>query len=81
MSSHTANALQACSRPEVLSAVLECTQDSSKTAEYEHDPDVKMVCAYASPVQAACIGARAGSCLAQTHALLLTWTFGVLQRF
>lgn len=34
---------KACSRPEVLSAVLECTKDGSKTAQYEHDPDVKKV--------------------------------------
>ena len=40
---HQRSILQACSRPEVLSAVLECAKDSSRIAEYEHDPDVKKV--------------------------------------
>ena len=37
------NDLQACERPEVMSAVFQCAEDSSKVADYEHDPDVKMV--------------------------------------
>lgn len=37
--------MQACEKPEVMSAVFQCAEDSSKMAEYEHDPDVKMVCA------------------------------------
>ncbi|KAL3131614.1 hypothetical protein ABBQ38_007911 [Trebouxia sp. C0009 RCD-2024] len=36
---------KACEKPEVMSAVFQCAEDSSKMAEYEHDPDVKMVCA------------------------------------
>ena len=43
------NVLQACERPEVMSAVFQCAEDSSKIAEYEHDPDVKMVCAWLFP--------------------------------
>ena len=38
---------QACSKPEILAAVMECSQDSSKLAEYEHQPEVKRVCGFA----------------------------------